>query len=89
MREPYETLLGQYHDHWFLWAFLQGDVPDFWPIIQNHAFEALSAGEQTMVMVALAFWNGDESASVADLLRKLDTGSRARVLAALQLTCEV
>ncbi len=85
MTEPYETLLGQYRDHWFMHAFLTGDVPDFWPIIQHHSFDALSTGEQVMVMVAFALWNGDGSARIADL-QKIDAVNRRRVIDALALT---
>jgi hypothetical protein len=84
VKEPYETLLGQYRDHWFMWPFLEGDIPDFWPMVQNHAFDALSTGEQVMVMVALALWNGDGTARIADLA-KVDPENRRRILDALFL----
>lgn len=90
MREPYETLLGQYRgDHWFLWRFLEGDLPDFAGIAAADAgLGRLSKGELLMVNVALAFWNGDDTAKVADLAI-LDEDNFHRVIRALEYTCGV
>ena len=88
MREPYETLLGQFHDHWFLWRFLQGDVPDFAGLAAADPLGRLSSGELILCQIALAIWNGDRTARIADLA-VLDTDQRARVLDALHLTCRV
>lgn len=83
MIEPYETLLGQYRQHWLLWPFLEGDLPDFAGIAACDCLGALSAGELAMLHVALAFWNGDRTARLSDVLITIDTSNRARVIAAL------
>lgn len=88
MREPYETLLGGYRDHWLLWPFLDGDVPDFAGIMGAEPFGQLSTGELIMCHIALAIWNGDRTARIADLAY-LDEEHRRRVLDALYLTCGV
>lgn len=85
MREPFETLLGQYRDHWLLWSFLEDDVPDFAGIAACDMLGALSAGEMIMLHVALAFWNGDRTARVAQIIEGLDDANQARVADALYL----
>lgn len=82
MREPYETLLGQYRDNWFLWPFLAGEVPDFPGIMNAGPLGSLSTGELVMLHVALAFHNGDRTARVADLAG-LDDPNLRRVIDAL------
>lgn len=89
MREPYETLLGQYREHWFLWKYLQEHEPDFVGIAAADTLGALSSGEFTMCQVALAFWNHDRTARFVEVLLLLDAENRYRVSRALQLTCEV
>lgn len=88
MREPYETLLGDYHDHWFLGKYLDRDVPDFAAIAAADPLGRLSSGELVLCQVALAIWNGDRAARIADLA-VLDPQHRMRVIRALELTCEV
>jgi len=88
MREPYETLLGQYRSHWLLWPYLEGDLPDFPGIAANDTLGALSAGEIIILNIALAIWNGDRTARIADLA-VLDDANRGRVIRALHRTCEV
>lgn len=88
MREPYETLLGCYRDHWLLWPFLDGDVPDWSGIMGAGPLGQLSSGEVIVLHVALAVWNGDRTARIADLAG-LDESTRRRVLDALYLTCLV
>lgn len=88
MREPYETLLGDFHDHWLLWRFLEGDVPDFAGIMVSGPLGQLSTGELILCHIALAIWNGDRTARIADLAG-LDESNRRRVLDALYLTCGV
>lgn len=82
MREPYETLLGPYRDHWLLWPFLDGDVPDWAGIMSAEPLGQLSSGELIMLHVALAIWNGDRTARIADLAA-LDSEHRRRVIGAL------
>lgn len=84
MREPYETLLGQYRDHWLLWPFLGGDVPDFAGITSAGPLGSLSTGELIMLHIALAIWNGDRTARIADLAQ-LDNDHRRRAVGALAL----
>jgi len=86
VREPYETLLGQYRDHWALWPFLEGDIPDWGGMARGDVLQYLSSGETVMIGVALAFWNGNRDVTVADLLRVLDEKNRRRVVLALAST---
>jgi hypothetical protein len=88
MREPYETLLGHYRNHVLLWPFLDGDVPDFVGIAAADPLGWLSTGELLVLHVALAFWNGDRTAKVADLA-VLDDENLHRVVRALEYTCGV
>lgn len=87
MREPYETLLGQYRDHWLLWQHLQGYDPDWSGLAGEERLTDLSRGEQLMVNVAWAFYNGDPTARVADLAL-LDDENRQRVIDAFHLSME-
>jgi hypothetical protein len=87
MREPYETLLGQYRDHWLLWRHLQGYEPDFTGLAGEERLADCSRGEQLMVNVAWAFYNGDPTARVADLAI-LDDENRHRVLDAIRFAME-
>lgn len=84
MREPFETLLGGYHDHWFLGPFLTGREPDFDGIMAAEPFGALSTGELIMCHVALAIAKGDRTARIADLAG-LDDEHLRRVIDALNL----
>lgn len=85
MREPYETLLGQYRDHELLDVFLEGDFPDFARLAASDIPFMLSGGELLMVHVALAFHNGDRTARIADI-GKLDYDNRVRVMDAINFT---
>lgn len=87
MREPYETLLGQYRDHWLLWRYLQEYKPDFTGLAGEERLTDLSRGEQLMINVAWAFYNGDPTARVADLAI-LDDENRQRVIDAIRLAME-
>ena len=87
MREPYETLLGQYRDHWLLWKYLQDHDPDFSGLAGEERLSDLSRGEQLMVNVAWAFYNGDPTARVADLAI-LDDENRLRVIDAIRIAME-
>lgn len=88
MREPYESLLGQYRSHWHLWPFLEGEDPDFVGIAASDPLGKLSSGELIMCQIALAFWNGDRAARIADLAN-LDRSNRRRVCDALEYTLTV
>lgn len=84
MREPYETLLGQYRDHPLLGRFLDGYDPDFAALAASEVPLMVSKGELLMLHVALAFYNGDRTARVADLAI-LDDENRQRVVDALYI----
>jgi hypothetical protein len=84
VREPYETLLGCYREHWLLWPFLDGEVPDWSGIMGAGPLGQLSDGELIVLHVALAIWNGDRTARIADLAH-LDLENRRRVLGALTM----
>lgn len=86
MREPYATLLDPYRDHWLLAPYLTGDVPDFAGIAAADPLGRLSSGELVVCQIALAIWNGDRTARIADLAI-LDPDTRFRVLMALEMTC--
>lgn len=87
MKKPLEILLGDKKDHPLLGPYLQNDVPDFQGIYSN-IMGSLSSGEQLIVRVALALWNGHMEARVGDLHR-LDSTHRAQVVAALIEALEV
>lgn len=85
MRQPYEALFGAWRDHWLLGPHLQGDVPDWDGIMADPRLDSLSSGEITLLWIGLAIYNGDRTATIADLAL-LDSSSRSRVLAALGAT---
>lgn len=86
MREPYATLLGQYHQHWLLWRFLEDDEPD-WSALASTDLSALSTGELLMLHAAQAF-RGDNTFRLADL-GKLDYANRERIAKAIYLSMDV
>jgi hypothetical protein len=83
VRQPYATLFAGWEDHWALGRYLQGDVPNWDGIMASSKLDALSSGEITLLWIGLAFWNGDRTATVADLVKVLDRPNRMRVAAAL------
>lgn len=85
MREPYETLLGQFRDHVLLGNYLQGYDPDFAGLAASEVPLMISSGELLMLHVALAFYNGDRTARIADLA-KLDPENLERVTDALYIS---
>jgi hypothetical protein len=88
MREPFETLLGHYHDHPILGPCLDGDIPDFSGLVEDNRIWSLSSGERYLCEVALAIKNGDAAARVSGLA-DLDHENRRRVLDALALACDL
>ena len=62
----YRTLLGGLANHPLLGRYLTGPVPDFDNIYED-VYAMLSSGEQVLVDIALALYNGDGKAKVADL----------------------
>lgn len=83
MREPYETLLGQYRGHPLLGPYVEGYEPDFAGLTDSELLHQISASEYVMIHVALAFWNGDTTAKVRDL-GVLDEDHLQRVVGALE-----
>lgn len=88
MREPYETLLGQYRDHPLLGSYLQGYDPDFAALAASEVPLMISSGELLMLHVALAFYNGDRTARIADLA-KLDADNRERIVDAIRISMDM
>lgn len=90
MREPYETLLGQYRNHWLLGKYIkfQEYEPDWVGLAACERLDDLSRGEQLMVHVAWAFYNGDPTARVADLAI-LDDDNRERVIDAVRIAMQM
>lgn len=82
MRQPYGTLFAGLEDHWLLGPYLHDDVPDWDGIMSLDRLDNLSSGETTLLWIGLAIWNGDRTATIADLA-KLDRNTRLRALAAL------
>lgn len=82
MREPYETILGQYRDHCLMARFLDGDEPAFAELASSEVWYQISSSELLMWHVALAFHNGDGTARMADIHR-LDYENRVRVADAI------
>jgi hypothetical protein len=74
MREPYETLLGQYRDHWWLGEYLNDDEPNWGGIANDPRLDCLSTGEKVLVDFAAAF---------ANVVRHLDLENQFRVTLAL------
>jgi len=89
MRQPYETIFAHFRDHPVLGHYFEGDVPDWHGLFKDAEtlspeLDLLSSGEVTLLWVGLAIWNGNRTATVADL-GKLDRTNRLRVLSALAL----
>lgn len=86
MRQPYATLFAGYDQHHMLGRHMAfRDVPDWDGIMADPELDSLSSGEITLLWIGLAIWNGDRTATIADL-GKLDHKTRLRVLAALAAT---
>ena len=88
MRQPWATLFAGYEDHRILGRYLRGDVPDFDRLKTDFDQDdagllGLGSGEIALLWIGLAFWNGDRTARVADLVKVLDRPNRMRVAAAL------
>jgi len=84
MREPFETLLGQYRDHPLMGRFLDGYDPDFVGMAASEVPLMISSSELVMWNIALAFHNGDRAARFADL-HGLDYDNRVRVADAVNI----
>jgi len=83
MNEPYETLLGHMKDNPVIGKYLDGDVPN-WSDIWIEAMPMLSGGEKIMVEVALAMYNGNGVARIADIFQ-VDRENQERIVNALRI----
>lgn len=88
MREPFETLLEPFRGHWWVDQHLQDDVPDWEKILTDPYWNALSSGEAVLLQIALAIYNGDRTATIADLA-VLDAENRRRAIHALAVACDL
>lgn len=77
----YRTLLGPYSDHPLLGRYLTSAVPDFAGIYED-IYPSLSGGEQVLVDISIALYNGDSRAKISDLFL-LDVKSRTLALDAI------
>ena len=84
MQEVYEELLGHMKDHAVLGKYLQGHLPEWPDIFAEDVFNMLSSGEQVLVNIGLALYNGHRAASFSDIFQ-LDRENQRRVLNALAL----
>ncbi len=82
MKEPWQTLLGQYRNHWFLGAFLEGDTPLVSAIRADERWWALSSGEQAMILVAESILNINQA------WLAVDEPNRARIDAAIRIAVD-
>jgi hypothetical protein len=87
MREPYRTLFGPLAEHSIIGPHLQGEVPNFPTLFHDDIFNMLSTGEQIICNIALAIYNGNREATIADLAR-LDGAAALRAIAALSIAIE-
>ncbi len=83
MNEPYETLLGHLRDNPVISEHLEGDIPD-WSVIWTDSMPMLSSGEKILVEAALAMYNGNGVARIADIFQ-LDRENQRRVVDALRI----
>jgi hypothetical protein len=88
MREPFETLLAHFRGHWWVDQHLQDEVPDWEAILTNPYWNALSGGEAILLEIALAIYNNDRTATIADIAL-LDEINKRRVIHALAVACDV
>lgn len=84
MRAPYAGLFAGWESHALIGEHFLGEVPDWAGIMESPWLDSLSSGEITLLWVGLAIYNGDRTATVADVVRRLDTPNRRRVLDALE-----
>lgn len=62
----YRTIFAGLANHPLLGVYLTGPVPDFSGIYDS-VYSSLSGGEQVLVDIALALYNGDGKAKISDL----------------------
>lgn len=84
MREPYASLFDGWESHALIGEHFTDEVPDWDGVMNSPWLDSLSSGEITLLWVGLAIYNGDQTATVADVICRLDRPNRRRVLAALE-----
>lgn len=85
MREPWETLLGQFRGHWFLGPYTDGtyQVPPIRSIIADERFWALSGGEQALIYAA------DAMLRIHECYLAVDETNQDRIDRALRIALDV
>lgn len=87
MREPFETLLGQYREHWMMARYLAGNLPDVEAIQTDDRWNCLSTGEQAMVLAADAILHTNRA--LIGCLEMVDETNQARIHRALRIALDV
>lgn len=82
MKEPWETLLGQYRTNWWLHEYLDGDTPRIQAIKDDERWWSLSSGEQAMLLVAEAML------TINQAWLAVDGANRMRIDLALRLAVD-
>lgn len=85
MREPYRTIVGHHRDHVLLGPYLEEDEPDFTGLAASDVPFRVSSSELLMLRVALAFHNGDKTATLAEILNRFDYDNLIRVSDAIRI----
>ena len=83
MKEPWETLLGQYRGHWMLNDYVHDDVPNVRKIQMDERWWSLSSGEQAMVAATAALLRLNEC------WLAVDDNNRQRIEAAIKAAVDV
>jgi len=83
VKEPWETLLGQYQDHWMLSDYLWTSTPNVRGIKEDERWWSLSSGEQAMILAAEAILRLNEC------WLAVDEDNRRRIDAALRIALDV
>lgn len=79
MNQPWEALLGHFHDHWALAPYLRGNTPQIKAIKEDERWWSLSSGEQAMVLAAEAMLR------IRECYLAVDEDNRARIEYALRV----
>jgi len=76
MREPYETLLGRWHDDPIMGQYLTGDEPDWLGLTLEPAFNGLGSGQLAVL---------DLAAALKNVKTRCDSETQIRCMLAMQL----
>lgn len=83
MREPWETLLGQFKGRFCIGDYLEGDVPLIRQLKADERYLCLSSGERAMVAVA------ESILAINSAWLEVDEHNRHRIECALRIACDV